>query len=78
MVMAVMAVHFLLERGDGLLRTAGVAGLQILADLLERLGERAVALSGRRLRQRGIGALRRRQIARIHRIGELRKILPKR
>ena len=77
MVMVVMAVHFLLKRGERLLGTAGVAGLQILTDLLKRLRERAAALGGRRLRERGIGFLCRRQIARVHCIGQLRKILPK-
>jgi hypothetical protein len=46
-MMAVMAVRLLLllQRGQRLLRVFHIARLQILADLLERLGERPVALS---------------------------------
>jgi hypothetical protein len=62
--MPVMMTAVTLERRQGLLRTAQVAILQVLPDLVERAGERTVRAGGRalaaalKLGERGVGLLR--------------------
>ena len=81
-MMAVMVMrtlhglHLLLQCRERLLCFADVAGLQGVADLAERLGQRTATLIGLRLRERRIGALRGREVAGLNCAGQLSKSLP--
>ena len=75
MAAAVMRLHLLLQLLQSLLRLARVAGLERAADLLQRLCEGIARIAVGVLRQRVVGALSRRQIARLDGAAHLRERL---
>src|SRR6185312_4222284 len=80
MMVVMVGARGLLERSQSLLRRIDVAGLQVLADLVDRLGEGAVRidLAAGALREAREGALRGRKIARLDGGNELRERLLRR